>query len=1190
MEEKSSTKKTTEQAENIGQKSPAALREEKILAFWQGNKIFEKTLAKESPKGEFVFYEGPPTANAKPGIHHLEARAFKDAIPRYKTMRGYHVRRKSGWDTHGLPVELQVEKELGLKSKKEIEQYGIAEFNKKCKESVWRHIDLWEEFTDRIGYWVDQKNPYITYKPDYIESLWAITKKVSDQGLLYKDYKVVPWCPRCGTALSSHELAQGYENDKDLSVYVKFKIESQPSTFLLAWTTTPWTLPGNVALAVGEKVKYSVVQASNGTYILASDLIGKVFTGETVKVVKEMLGSELVGLEYQPPYPYLSEKFKDKDKKAFENAYKIYAADFVNTNDGTGIVHTAVMYGQDDFELGVKVGLPKHHLVNEDGTFKDGTNFLTGKFVRDEETTVAIIKDLADRGSLFKKEKFEHSYPHCWRCNTPLIYFARDSWYIKMSALKDKLVKENETIHWEPKHIKEGRFGEWLLEVKDWAISRERYWGTPLPVWICEKCKHTHVLGSLGEIKEKTSRNNRYTLIRHGEAEHNVKNILSSNPDYPHHLTGKGEESARRAVVSLRDKKIDLIFSSPFIRTKETAGIIAKELNLPKDRVIYDNRIGEINFGDLNWKNVAEYSKYYNYSYEERFKHPVPNGEGLRDVKRRVGDFLYEIDSKYSDKNILIVSHETPLWMAMAIVKGADVAETITLRKGKDDVIIMGEIIPIEFSQIPYDEDYVLDFHRPYIDAITWLCSCGGKMARVKEVMDVWFDSGAMPFAQDHYPFQNRELVEGAGYPADFISEAIDQTRGWFYTLHAVGILMKKGKAYKNVICLGHLEKDGKKMSKSVGNVVDPWEQSDKFGVDALRFWMYSVNQPGDSKNYDEKTVDEIVKKVFNLLSNIGSFYAMYKEETLHDSVDPYKSTHVLDQWLLAWKDKLVSEVTKELDAYNLFDPTRAIRDFIADFSQWYIRRSRDRFKGDDETDKKYALATTRGALLDLAKIMAPFTPFFAEDLYKRVGGGMESVHLENWPKVKEPTLIEKVFTSQKNQNEKLIEEMAEVRRIVSLALEARAKAGIKVRQPLLKLTVKQKISDKLLPLILEEVNVKEVSFNPKIAEELTLDLTLTPELENEGRVREFIRAVQELRKKEKFNPHDRIVIEIGALASGRSFIEKFQNFILKGISADSIVFTSLSQDQITINGLSFSIRLKKASPKAHETLEANKL
>jgi len=557
-------------------KSAHSEREEKILDFWRENQIFEKTLEKNKNKGKkFVFFEGPPTANGKPGIHHLEARAFKDAIPRYKTMCGYYVRRKGGWDTHGLPVELQVEKELGLKSKKEIEKYGIAPFNEKCKESVWKYVHEWEAFTNRIGYWVDLKDPYITYKPKYIESIWNIIKQVDKQVLLYKDYKVVPWCPRCGTALSSHELAQGYEDVKDLSVYVKFKVKNpekiglKGDMFLLAWTTTPWTLPGNVGLAVGEKVEYvsisSKVDSNNEEIIiLAKERLENLRNKAEFEDVagKSWKGKDLIGLEYEPLYPLIVDNISGVEKEKLQNAYKVYPADFVTTSDGTGIVHTAVMYGQEDFDLGTKVGLPKYHIVNEDGTFKKEAGAFAGAFVKDPNTDVSIIKDLAGRNLLFAKEKYEHSYPHCWRCHTPLIYYARDSWYIGMSKLRNKLVEENKDIHWEPEHIKEGRFGEWLSEIKDWAISRERYWGTPLPIWVCnnEKCGKKKVVGSKVELENKSS--NTYFIMRHGQSENNVKEILNSDVKNVFHLTEKGKNDVQKTAETIKEK-FDLIISSP---------------------------------------------------------------------------------------------------------------------------------------------------------------------------------------------------------------------------------------------------------------------------------------------------------------------------------------------------------------------------------------------------------------------------------------------------------------------------------------------------------------------------------------------------------------------------------------------------------------------------------------------------
>lgn len=1150
-------------------KNKLVLQEKETLAFWQKEGIFEKTLQKESPKGEFVFYEGPPTANGRPGIHHLEARAFKDVIPRYKTMRGYHVRRKGGWDTHGLPVELQVEKELGLKSKKEIESFGIAAFNEKCKESVWKYVHEWEDFTNRSGYWVDLKDPYITYKPRYIESLWNIVKTVNDKGLLYKDYKVVPWCPRCQTGLSSHELAQGYDDVKDLSVTVKFELVDEPGTYFLAWTTTSWTLPGNVALAVGEKIRYVRIKIEGeGKFILSKERLS-VLKDKPYEVEREYTGKELIGRSYKPLFSFIRENISGAEKEKMKNAYKVYVAPFVTTEDGTGIVHTAVMYGQDDFELGTKVGLPKSHLVGEDGTFKKEAGFLAGKFVKDEQTDVAIIKDLAGRGLLFAKEKYQHSYPFCWRCHTPLIYFARDSWYIKMSSLRGKLVKENERIHWEPEHIKEGRFGEWLCETKDWAISRERYWGTPLPVWVCKKCRKHKVAGSIAEIEGKSS-GNTFFMLRHGQSENNVVQTLNSDKAKPFHLTDLGKEQAKTAGKKLVGEKIDVIFSSPFIRTKETAELIADELGISRDKIIIDNRLRELGFGDYEGRTVQAYTAFFSGKRREEIFRHAPNGaENRQEVKNRTGEFLKETDAVYQGKNILVVSHEGVIWMMESAAKGFDIAGTLAIKQREVEFIDNAEVRQFSYKHIPRNEKFELDLHRPYIDEVKFTCDCGGEMLRVKEVMDVWFDSGAMPFAQDHYPFENRERINGGlfskarGYPADFISEAIDQTRGWFYTLHAIGTLLGKGAAYKNVICLGHiLDAEGKKMSKSVGNVIDPFSAMEKFGADPLRFWMYSVNSSGESKDFDERTVDEVVKKVFNLAGNVLAFYQLYAPPDFKLKASSSAPQAVLDRWILSRLAQLTSKVTEGLEHYKLLEPARAIRDFIADLSQWYIRRSRDRFKAipnpedsvaqsarggfrEDGRDKQQALMTTRTVLLELAKLMAPFTPFFAEHLYKGVGGEKESVHLEEWPSGKELGI--------RNKELGIAKEMDEARKIASLALEARARANIKVRQPLSLLKIKDALSEALLELIKDEVNVKKIEIIPSLAEPVFLETAISSELREEGEVRETVRAIQELRKEKGLKPGELTVLSTSMGIAKSGLLQKHEANIKKAASLSKI-------------------------------------
>ena len=1146
-------------------------RELETLKFWQENKIFEKSLAKPSPKGEFVFYEGPPTANGKPGIHHFEARVFKDAIPRYKTMQGFHVRRKGGWDTHGLPVEIAVEKELGLKSKKEIESYGIAAFNQKCRESVWKYVDLWKQFTNRIGFWVNLNSPYVTYSANYIESVWAIFKKINERGLLYKDYKVVPWCPRCGTALSSHELAQGYEDVKDLSVTVRFKIKNsrfKEDTYLLAWTTTPWTLPGNVGLAVNPKITYSLVESDHIRYIVGRERVAAVFKDKPHEILEEISGKNLVGLEYEPLYPFLKDNIPASEKDKLPDAFKVYEAGFVTTADGTGIVHTAVMYGQDDFELGNKVGLPKYHLVAEDGTFKKETGFLAGKFVKDEATDVEIIKDLAGRGLLFAKEKYAHSYPYCWRCHTPLIYYARDSWYIAMSKLRKELVKENEKINWEPEHIKEGRFGEWLKEAKDWAISRERYWGTPLPVWQCGSCEKRDVLGSFEEIRLRQAGTlTKLILVRHGQSEKNVKNVFSSVYDgYP--LTKLGEAEAREGAKLLKKEKIDIIYSSPVLRAKQTAQILAKG----HGEIIVDERIREVNSGQWDERGflepevLAERTAFKKLSPEDFYHTPRgKTGESWHAVEERMVNFLKDIIIRHKGGTVLIVSHEGTLAFLMRYLQDVQVEEMKTIFK-KELLSAFG--IP---KAVFVDNASGKEFnpHRPRIDDVVFACPCGGEMKRVKEVIDVWFDSGAMPFAEDHYPFENKTLADGAGYPADFISEAIDQTRGWFYTLHAIGVLLGFGRAYKNVICLGHiLDAEGKKMSKSVGNVVDPWVMMEKYGADALRLWMYSVNQPGESKNFDEKTVDEIVKKVFNLASNVLAFYKLYESGNTKSQIP--NSKNVLDVWILARLNQLISEVTENLDEYRLFEPVRSVRDFIADLSQWYLRRSRERIKAGGE-DGQAALLTLRYVLLILSKLMAPFAPFFADYLYREAKGEKESVHLEDWPKAES-----RIW----NQKSGIIVEMREVRRIVSLALESRAKANIKVRQPLGKLNVKGekvKMSSELAELIKDEVNVKEILFDKNLPTDVLLDTAITPELKEEGDFRELVRAVQDLRKESGLNPGDAAALVVSTNAAGETFVKKYEAELSKSAQLKKISFGSVSSGAaLALDNFSFTLSLDR--------------
>lgn len=1104
--------------------------EEEQLKRWEEHKVFEKLVnRKENPRGNFVFFEGPPTANNKPGIHHQLTRAYKDAIPRFRTMQGYHVDRKAGWDTHGLPVELEVEKTLGFTKKQDIEAYGIAKFNAKCRENVWTYLDQWEKITTRIGFWLDLKNPYVTYKNDYVESLWWILKEIDKSGRLYQGYRVTPHCPRCVTSLSSHELALGYKDVEDPSVFVKFAIDAGRKEYFLVWTTTPWTLPANIALAVGAEIVYvkAKMKESGETLVLAKDRLS-VLDGE-YETFEEVKGADLKHWSYAPLYQTLA----NAGEQELLNNYKVYTADFVSTTDGTGIVHIAPAFGEDDGRLGKQENLTTLITVDSTGAV---TADVPGKGKFFKKADDDIRADLDARGLLYKSSTYLHSYPFCWRCGTPILYYAKSSWYIRMNDLRETMVAMNKRINWTPEHIREGRFGEWLKDVKDWALSRERYWGTPLPVWKCGSCEEKIVIGSLEELEWNRRPKNHYYLQRHGESETNVANVLSSWPEpREFHLTEKGRAQAATAAAELKKKGVDLIYASDLLRTKETAEAIAKETGV---EIVYDARLRESDFGSYNGKSIDEYHAFYN-GHLERFEKPIDGGESFADVRRRLVGFIKELEAKHAGKRIVIVSHGDPLWLLETGFSGVSNEEAF-----KASYNNVGEFHELELQNLPYDERGHIDVHRPFIDEVSLQCKkCGSDMKRVSDVIDVWFDSGAMPYAQWHYPFENKERVDaGQNFPADFIAEAIDQTRGWFYTLVAVSALLgKKESPYKNVICLGHvLDAKGQKMSKSKGNAVDPWLMINKYGADAVRFYFYTVNAPGEPKRFDEKGLDEVVKKVFLILWNVLTFWKMNAE-----GAGAASEKHPLDRWIMAKTRVLSAEVTKNLEAYAITDAGRALADFVNELSTWYVRRSRDRFK-EQGSDRAEAAATLRAVLLQLSKLMAPLTPFIADALYRELGGELESVHLERWP---EP--------DSREGDAKAIEDMDLARKIASLALERRAAANIPVRQVLGSLQVQSKTFDAgLLPIIAEEVNVKKVEVAAGEAHEtiVTLDTAITPELRREGVARELVRQVNALRKEAGLTRADKIVIRLdGASDLVRSACAAHKAELLSGTAAADI-------------------------------------
>ena len=1024
--------------------------EHKVAENWKEKGIIKKNFDMNEGKRYFTFYDGPPTANGKPHVGHIETRVMKDIIPRYKVMKGYKVIRKAGWDTHGLPVELEIEKSLGISGKEQIEEYGVEKFVKKCKESVFTYVHMWEEMTNKVGYWVDMENPYVTYHNNYIESVWWALKQMWEKGLLYEGHKVMPYCPRCGTALSSHEVAQGYKDVKDLTCIAKFKVVGKENTYILAWTTTPWTLPSNLALCVNKSYEYAEIKANIGTddepkyenYILAKDLIETVLKETPYEIIKTFKGEELLGTKYEQLMP-----FAKVEGKAFE----VIHGDYVTLTDGTGIVHIAPAYGEDDSLVAKKNGIAFVNLVDKSGNFVKEVEPWAGRFVRD--CNEDICKWLTNENKLFSKEKHVHSYPHCWRCDTPLLYYPKESWFVAMSKLRDELVANNSTVNWYPETIKTGRFGKFLENVIDWGISRDRYWGTPLPVWTCEdeNCGHQECIGSIEELKEKA-------------------------------------------------------------------------LECPED----------------------------------------------------------------------------------------------------------------------------IELHKPYIDNVYLKCpKCGGKMKRAKEVIDCWFDSGSMPFAQWHYPFENEDMFKN-NFPAGFISEAVDQTRGWFYTLMAIGTALFNKSPFENCIVLGHvLDEHGQKMSKSKKNGVDPMVLLDSVGADATRWHFYTCSSPWLPTRLGIKNVQETQRGFLSTLWNVYSFYVLYAEIDQFNPLEyvNFKTENIMDKWIISKLNTLIKEVDDKLAHYDITSAAIQIEGFTDELSNWYVRRNRERFWSENLTDDKIgAYVTLYKVLTTLIKVAAPFVPFMTDEIYQNLVVGLdknapESVHLCLWPEVNENAI-----------NKELEKEMDLAYKIVKLGRSARNSANIKNRQPLSEMLISiDNLPKYYEDIVKEELNVKEVSLGAdmskyvdfeikpnlpvlgkeygklipqiraKLAEmnqmdlatkvkngkseyieigdtqiELTadnllvtmqgkegfafagegeigvvIDTTITPELKEEGYVREILSKVQNMRKDKGFEVLDKINLYVSENQMLEELVKKFESEIKKETLTENVVFNTQrdTYTEVSING-----------------------
>jgi isoleucyl-tRNA synthetase len=1165
-------------------KSEVALREEAILAFWEEHEIFNKSLehpAGQAPKGDYVFYDGPPFATGLPHYGHILAGTIKDAIPRFWTMRGYRVRRKWGWDCHGLPLENLIEKQLGLANKREIEAYGIKNFNEAARAAVMEFADDWKRIVPRMGRFADMEDDYKTMDSTYTESVWWVFSELHKKGLVYEGFKSMHLCPRCGTTLSNFEVNLGYKDIKDIAVTVKLPLLDEAGvktdTSLLVWTTTPWTLPGNLAAAVNREFTYVKVRVKTEIgeefLVLAKGRLAQLGDSE-YEVVEELLGASLVGRSYEPPFAYL----KGEVMEGKEHAWKIYHADYVELGEeGTGGVHLAPAYGEEDMVLAKEHGVPIFHHVDYEGRFKDFVTDFAGKLVKPKDddksdvshldTDIEIVKALKESGKLFKKENITHSYPHCWRDDTPLLNYATTSWFVKVTDFKDGLVEANNQVHWVPDHVGSNRFGKWLEGARDWAISRQRYWGAPLPIWRNAETGEIHVLSSLAELKAHVKKSgNTYLLMRHGESVSNAEEYTSSLLADENPLTEKGKEQVRQAIASLADKGITKIITSPYQRTRETASIVSTALGLPSDAVYEDARLGEIKMGEYEGKTNAEYQAAIRNAPDWATFSPV-DGESRQMVKERVGEFLYATDAANANEVILIISHASPLNMLLSVADGRALNDKTYEHDIEGNKYENAQVRELAFVPLPHNDYYELDYHRPYIDDVVVEDAAGNRLVRVPDVFDCWFESGSMPYGQHHYPFENKDSFEKEYFPARFIAEGLDQTRGWFYSLIVLGTALFGKSPYENVIVNGLvLAEDGKKMSKSLRNYPDPMDLADRVGVDAMRYYLLSSPiMRAEDLNFSEKEVTELQRKNIGRLHNVLAMYEMFADGTKAAADSP----HVLDRWIITRLNQLIAESTAGYESYELDKATRPIADFIDDLSVWYLRRSRERLKGEDVADKALALGTLRYTLRTLALVMAPAMPFYAEYLYRAVReeNEAESVHLAAWPEAGEV-------------DGAVLSAMQATRNVVSSALEFRLKANVKVRQPLstlkIAMSAKEQLPEEYLPIIQEEVNVKHVVFAELVSGTLELITTITAELKAEGDAREFIRAVQDLRKGAGLMPQDRVELIVETTPEGESIIEAQRDMIMKTVGANVCVFDVNSGDEFKIGDITFRVTLKK--------------